>query len=79
LEHWFRSTHSGQDTIRRHGIQLALGKHIEHFSACDGDGPPGAPLTCEGAGSPGAPALYSTRMMLPILDHFGQKNCFESP
>jgi hypothetical protein len=80
LEHWFRSTHSGRDihTVRKHALQLTLGKHIDSFSACEGDGTPGA-SSAGGATSPCAIALHSTRLMLPIMDHFGRKHCFESP
>jgi hypothetical protein len=80
LVHWFRSTHSGRDihNVRKHCIQLTLGKHIDSFSACEGDGTPGA-SSAGGASSPCAIALHSTRLMLPIMDHFGRKNCFESP
>jgi hypothetical protein len=81
LEHWISNVHKGRDIarVRHHVIKLSLGMQINQFSAGGCDGLPGATSDGQSVGSPGAPTFYPMRMMLPSLQKYSEKICFESP
>jgi hypothetical protein len=80
-EHWFTGVYKGRDIarVRQQCIRLTYGKTLSLLSACGSNGTPGAPSIDPEDGSPGAPAMYPVRMMLPVLNKYGSKACFESP